>query len=140
MNHHKLREVAKVGAGLVIADLISVLWFSWAGILPMSLLGITWTAAMVPVILLFDAALLLLLIHLGWNMRLPVASPSERNLLVLAGFIFLIVALVHLARLLFDWHVLLGTIIVPMWISWAGVIIAGYLSYSCFHFARHKRR
>lgn len=140
MNHHKLREIAKIGAGLVLADIISVLWFSSAGLLPMSLLGVTWTAAMVPEILLFDVALLLLLIHFGWNMRLPVASPSERVLLVIAGFIFLIVALVHLARLLFGWTLLLGTVLVPLWLSWAGVLVAGYLSYSSFHFARHKRR
>lgn len=140
MHHHMLREAAKVGAGLVIADMLCAIWFSTAGLFPLSLLGVTWTSAMLPEIFLFDGALLLLLIHFGWNMRLPVTSPSERTLLMLAGVIFLVVALAHLLRLFFGWHLILGNVVVPMWISWAGVLIAGYLSYSSFHFARHRRR
>ena len=138
-HHHTLREIAKVGAGLVVADIISVLWFSSAGLLPMSILGVTWTNAMVPEILVFDVALLLLLVHFGWRMRLPINSPSERTLLTFAGIVFFIVALGHLVRLAFDWNLILGGFDVPQWVSWLGVLITGYLSYSCFHFARIRR-
>lgn len=140
MKHHVLREIAKVGTGLVLADLISALWFSSAGLLPLTLLGISWTTAMVPEILVFDIVLLLLLVHFGWGMRLPVASPSERTLLVIAGIVFLIVALAHLTRLLFGLNLILGTFRVPLWLSWAGFLLTGYLSYASFHFAGLQRR
>ena len=141
MNHNRtLREVAKVATGLVLADLISVFWFSAAGMLPLTLLGVTWTSQMLPEIVVFDGALLLLLIHYGWNMRLPVSSPSERTLLMIAGIIFLVVSLAHLVRLLFNVSVAFGGLELPLWISWAGFLLAGYLAYSSFSFARRLRR
>lgn len=140
MSHHALREIAKIGSGIVIADIVSVLWLASAGFLPLTILGVNWTNAMVPEILVFDVALLLLLIHFGWKMRLPITSPSERVLLMFTGVIFLIVALAHLARLTFGWSLILGNFEVPLWLSWVGVIITGYLSYSSFHFARRVRR
>jgi hypothetical protein len=140
MHHHMLRELAKVGTGLVLADLISVLWLSSAGLFPLSILGVEWTGAMVPEILVFDAGLLVLLIHFGWNMRLPVSSPSERTLLYFGGFLFLAVAVGHFLRLTFGWSLILGGFAVPLWVSWMGVAATLYLSYSCFHFARMRRR
>lgn len=140
MTHHKLREIAKVGSGLVLADIISVFWFSAAGLLPITILGVTWTASALPEILVFDIALLLLLVHYGWSMRMPISSPSERTLLVVAGLIFLVVALVHLARLAFGIDLILGDFNVPTWLSWIGVLFAGYLSYASFHFAGMRRR
>ncbi len=140
MSHHSLREIAKVGVGLVIADIITALWFSAAGLFPMSLLGVTWTATMVPEIVIFDLALLLLLVHYGWNMKLPISSPSERTLLNVAGIIFLVVALAHLTRIAFGAELILGPYDIPVWLSWAGVIVAGYLSYASFHFAGVRRK
>lgn len=138
--HHTLREAAKVGVGLVVADLISALWFSGAGFFPLTILGITWSASAVWPIVVFDLALIALLVHYGWNMRLPIESPSERGLLKLVGLVFLVVALLHLLRIAFGWNLILGEITIPIWLSWLGVIIPGYLSYSSFHFALHKRR
>ena len=140
MKHHVLREIAKIGTGLVLADLIGALWFSSAGLLPLTLLGISWTAAMVPEILVFDIVLLLLLTHFGWGIRLLVASPSERTLLTLSGIIFLVVALAHLTRLLFGLGLIFGTVSIPLWLSWAGFFLTGYLSYASFHFANMRRR
>ncbi len=128
-----------MGTGLVLADLISAFWFSATGLLPMTLLGVTWTSQAIPEIVVFDGALLLLLIHFGWNMKLPIASPSERTLLNLAGIIFLVVALAHLVRLTFGWNLILGGFAIPLWLSWVGVFVAAYLSYSSFHFARARR-
>ncbi|HVM58873.1 MAG TPA: hypothetical protein VMT80_00895 [Candidatus Paceibacterota bacterium] len=138
--HHALREIAKVGTGLVLADLVSVIWLSAAGLFPLSILGVEWTGAMVPEILVFDAGILLLLIHFGWNMRLPVSSPSERTLLYLAGTLFLVVAIAHFLRITFGWSLILGGFAVPQWLSWIGFAVTLYLSYSSFHFARMRRR
>lgn len=134
--HRILREIAKIGTGLVLADFISVFWLSASGLFPLSLLGVTWTSAMIPEVLVFDGALLILLAHYGWRLRLPVTSPSERTLLAITGGIFLVVALAHLLRLLFGLQLMLGTFEIPLWLSWAGVFVAAYLSYASFHFAR----
>ena len=138
MNYHYIREAAKVGVGLVLADLISVFWFSGIGWFPVTVIGITWTADMAPVIAVFDIALLIILSHHAWHLKLPVSSPSEKNLLMASAVLFLIVAGAHLARLLFGADLILGDFLIPKWLSWFGLAVTGYLSYSCFHFALKK--
>lgn len=138
--HHLLREIAKIGVGLFIADFASVIWFGSAGFFPLTLLGVTWTADSILPIALFDLAVVLMLAHYAWHTVLPIRSPSERVLLIIAGFVFLAVAVLHLARLMFGIDVLLGDFSIPMWLSWIGVLIAGYLSYCSFHFAMRKAR
>jgi hypothetical protein len=60
-------------------------------------------------------------------------------LLVIVGIVFLVVMLLHLARLVFNLNLALGSFDVPVWLSWVGVFITGYLSYSSFHFAAKKK-
>ena len=136
MRHQTLREIAKIGTGLVIADLLCVVWFSTTGFFPLTILGVTWNTTAIAPIAIFDLALIILLAHYGWSMRLPITSPSERTLLTITGIVFLVVALAHLLRVAFNWEILLGNAVVPIWLSWVGILIAGYLSYSSFHFAR----
>lgn len=140
MNQHTLREVAKVGAGLVIADLVSVIWMNAVGLLPLTILGVTWTSTAVLPIVVFDSALLILLVHYGWNTSLPIKSPTEKWMLVIAGTIFLAVAILHLTRLAFGWAFILGEFVVPTWLSWVGVLLAMYMSQASFHFALRPRR
>lgn len=135
MRHKTLREIAKIASGIVLADIVTTLWYSGAGLLPMTVLGVRWTSSMVPEILVFDIALFILMVHFGWHMKLPIESPSERTLLIIAGAIFLVVALGHLARLAFGLRFILGDFRIPAWLSWLGIVITSYLSYSCFHFA-----
>lgn len=54
-----------------------------------------------------------------------------------AGIIFLAIAVLHLVRVVSGWEAVIGGWMVPMWLSWAAVIMAGYLSYSGL---RHGRR
>ena len=138
--HHTLRELAKIGVGLVVADIICGIWLSTAGFFPLIFLGVKWTSAMVLPGVVFDLALILLLAHYGWNMKLPIESPSERSLLTFAGIVFLIVALAHLARIAFGLSFVIDNETIPLSVSWFGVIIAGYLSYASFHFSRRVRR
>jgi len=49
-----------------------------------------------------------------------------------AGTIFLIVATLHALRLFFHWQASIGGWIVPLWVSWAGMVVAGFLAYSAF--------
>ncbi|MBU0750472.1 hypothetical protein KKH15_03060 [Patescibacteria group bacterium] len=135
MKRHTLREVAKVGVGLITADLLSVLWFSGAGFFPLTVLGITWSESTIIPIIIVDLVLIALLAHFSWNMKFPVSSPKEKTLLLIVGAAFLIIALLHLVRIAFGWELVLSAVSVPVWVSWLGVAIPGYLSYSCFHFA-----
>jgi hypothetical protein len=138
MKRHVLRELAKVGVGICIADILCALWVSSAGLLPISLLGISWGAGVILPGIFMDIVLILILAHYGWNMKLPISSPSERNLLKLVGVAFFVVATLHLLRIAFGWNLVLGAAVVPLWLSWIGVIVPGYLSYSSFHFALKK--
>lgn len=44
-----------------------------------------------------------------------------------ATVVFGIVALGHAARLAWSWPVLVGTLVIPFWLSWLGLIVAGAL-------------
>lgn len=48
----------------------------------------------------------------------------------LIGFIFLVIGLIHISRLIFQWSVVLAGWTVPMWVSWVALVLAGYLSYN----------
>ncbi len=57
---------------------------------------------------------------------------TQRTFNLAAGTIFLIVAILHALRLFFGWPFIIGTWTAPMWLSWVGVIVAGFLAYSGF--------
>ena len=46
----------------------------------------------------------------------------------IAGIIFAIVAVAHAARIAFGWPLMVNTWIIPMWVSWLGLIIAAVLA------------
>ena len=46
------------------------------------------------------------------------------------SIIFAIVALAHLARIVFGWDAVIGGWDVPMWVSWLAVVVAGLLSWA----------
>ncbi|MDP3727212.1 MAG: hypothetical protein Q8R35_01080 [bacterium] len=52
------------------------------------------------------------------------------------GIIFLLIAVLHALRMLYGWDAAIGGWAVPMWLSWAALVIAGYLAWSAF---RRKR-
>lgn len=49
-----------------------------------------------------------------------------------SGTIFALIAVLHLARLLYGWEAVIGGWTVPVWASVLGVIIAGWLAWSAF--------
>ena len=139
MKHYRLHEVAKFLAGLVAGDFLCA-WWLWAqGLLPMTFWGVTWTTDTMPVILTFDAALFIILVYYGWHIgRLP--AIRERGYLFAVGAIFGAVALEHIARLLFNYHVTIADIVIPTWLSWMGTIVSLYLAYMSFHLAVRVKR
>lgn len=136
---NSLREAAKIGVGLVIADLVSAIWLSGAGFFPITMLGITWPESVILPVIVFDSALIILLSHYAWHTKMPIASPNEHKLLMFVGTVFLIVSLLHLVRIAFGWEFIIAGVGIPEWISWLGVMFAAYLSYSSFHFALRGR-
>ena len=61
---------------------------------------------------------------------------SQRIYFLTAGSIFAIIAILHLARLVFGWEVVIAGMVVPAWPSVVGLVIAGYLGYEGFRLGR----
>ncbi len=53
---------------------------------------------------------------------------SRKLYLAVSGTIFGLVACLHLARLVFNWQAQVGTLTIPFWLSWGGLVGAGILS------------
>jgi hypothetical protein len=54
---------------------------------------------------------------------------SQMTFSLVAGLIFLLVAVMHVLRLAFKWEVVLNDRSVPMWVSWPALVIAGFLAF-----------
>jgi hypothetical protein len=54
---------------------------------------------------------------------------SEKTFSTISAAIFGVVAVLHLVRILMAWSIVIDDWTVPMWVSWAGLVIAGGLSY-----------
>ena len=54
---------------------------------------------------------------------------TEKTFSTIAAAIFGVVAVLHLVRILLGWSIIIEGWTVPMWVSWAGLVIAGGLSY-----------
>ncbi|MEK6904718.1 MAG: hypothetical protein AABW87_03950 [Nanoarchaeota archaeon] len=50
----------------------------------------------------------------------------------ISAWIFLLIALLHLLRIILGWQAQIASWQVPTWASFVAVIIAGYLSYKLF--------
>jgi len=46
--------------------------------------------------------------------------------------LFLVVGLIHLLRIILGWHVEIGGLNIPFWVSWLAVVVAGFLAYFGF--------
>lgn len=61
---------------------------------------------------------------------------SQKGYNLISAIIFTIVALVHVWRLSQGWGITIDTWIVPMWVSWAGLVIPGVLAFYGFRLSR----
>ncbi|MDZ4339290.1 MAG: hypothetical protein U1B94_03620 [candidate division NC10 bacterium] len=57
---------------------------------------------------------------------------SQKAFLAASGTIFGIIAILHLARIVFGWPAQIGSIHVPTWASWLSLLVAGYLAITAF--------
>jgi uncharacterized membrane protein YhaH (DUF805 family) len=61
---------------------------------------------------------------------------NRNTYLAVTATLFLVMAIVHLLRIILGWHVEIGGLIIPFWVSWLAVLVAGALAYFGF---REKR-
>lgn len=61
---------------------------------------------------------------------------SQRTFLGVSGTIFGIIAVLHLLRIIYGWPAQIGTFVVPTWLSWLSLLIAGYLAITAFSLLR----
>lgn len=57
---------------------------------------------------------------------------SNQTYRAVTGPIFGAIAFLHLLRLVWGWEAMIDFWIVPQWLSWAALFIAGGLSYASF--------
>ena len=57
---------------------------------------------------------------------------NKKTYLSTAATIFLIVATLHLLRVIYKWEAVIGGWVVPQWLSIVAVVIIGYMSYQGF--------
>jgi hypothetical protein len=61
---------------------------------------------------------------------------TQRIFSLVTAILFSLIALLHAARLVRGWHVTIGNIVVPVWVSWIGLVIAAYLAYEGFRLSK----
>ena len=57
---------------------------------------------------------------------------NQRTYMTVTATLFLVVALIHLLRIIIGWPVEIGGLSIPLWVSWLGVLLAGALAYFGF--------
>jgi hypothetical protein len=57
---------------------------------------------------------------------------TPRMFVLVSSCLFASIAVVHALRLAYGWRVTLGEWAIPIWVSWVGLLVAGYLSYQGF--------
>ena len=61
---------------------------------------------------------------------------ARKGYLLISGGLFAIVAMAHLCRLVFDWRITVDDAVIPMWVSWVGLVIPGTLALWAFLLGR----
>lgn len=137
MNKTTLRETCKFLSGLVAGDFLAGLWFYAKGLLPISFLGITIGQRGVILWMIFDAILFFFLVHYGWRIKENLKS-EERAFHRAAAYVFGIIAIMHLLRLVFGWQFNLFGWATPYWLSGIGAVVAAFLSYASFQITKKR--
>ena len=57
---------------------------------------------------------------------------NRKTYMTVTATLFVVVAIMHLLRIIFGWQVEIGGLSIPFWVSWLGILVAGALSYFGF--------
>ena len=61
---------------------------------------------------------------------------NQRQYFLVSGIVFALVAAGHMVRLVIQAPIIIGSCTVPMAVSWAGLVIAGFLCFWSFELRR----
>lgn len=61
---------------------------------------------------------------------------DQKTFSFLTGVIFSVIAVFHLLRIVLGWQAQVAGWVVPMWFSWIGIVIAGFLAYKGLKFGK----
>ena len=65
---------------------------------------------------------------------------NQKSFNLITALIFLVIAILHLLRIVFGWSAVIGGWEVPQWVSWAAFLVAGYLAYEGFRLSKMAHR
>jgi uncharacterized membrane protein YhaH (DUF805 family) len=57
---------------------------------------------------------------------------NRKTYMTVTATLFLVVAIMHLLRIIFGWQVEIGGLSIPFWVSWLALPVAGALAYFGF--------
>ena len=57
---------------------------------------------------------------------------DTKTYVTVSGVLFLILAIAHIVRLVYGWEISVAGWSVPLWVSWLGIALTGFLAYSSF--------
>ena len=60
---------------------------------------------------------------------------SRKAYFAVTGIFFLVIAILHLFRIILGWSPVVEGWPVPMWLSWVALVVAGWLAYEGLRFA-----
>lgn len=61
---------------------------------------------------------------------------SQRSFLLVSAIVFTLVFLLHMLRLFYGWSAMIGGWTVPIWVSWIGAVLSGFLALEGFRLRR----
>ena len=63
---------------------------------------------------------------------------DQRTYNIVTATLFLIVAVLHLLRVVFGWPARIGGLDIPLWASWLAILVTGALAYCGFRFSYRR--
>jgi hypothetical protein len=64
---------------------------------------------------------------------------DQRAYNTITAVVFLIVAVLHLLRIIFGWPASIGGLDIPLWVSWLALVVTGALAYFGFRLSAGAR-
>lgn len=61
---------------------------------------------------------------------------SQRSFLLVSAIVFTLVFLLHMLRLFYGWSAMIDGWTVPIWVSWIGAVVSGFLALEGFRLRR----
>ena len=65
---------------------------------------------------------------------------DQKTYNIVTAVVFLIIALLHLLRVIVGWPAQLGGLEIPLWVSWLALIVCGALAWFGFRQSIHLER